>query len=138
MPTRLQKHKPTVLLNSCKTRPQPWQGAPRRVEQFGSTRTFVPGASPEVRPARRRSMSPLCVLADGGLRGGLGGSWPGRLPVRSGFVWQRLNRGCSLHAQRHGYPNSEYVSLTDLLYSMSLYDPNTSTKLVQSLRAYLS
>lgn len=37
------RHKPTVLLNSCKTRPQPWQEALHRAEQSARTRSFVPG-----------------------------------------------------------------------------------------------
>lgn len=36
------RHKPTVLLHSCKTRPQRWQGAPHRAGQSNKTRTFVP------------------------------------------------------------------------------------------------
>lgn len=52
------------------------------------------------------------VFADGGLCGGLGSSWPGRLPVRSRLIWKCCDRGRSLHAQRHGHRNCKYVFLS--------------------------
>lgn len=54
--------------------------------------------------------SAVRVLADGGLCGGFGSGRPGRLPVRSGFIRQCFNRGCSLHAPWHGYWNRKHVS----------------------------
>lgn len=52
------------------------------------------------------------VFADGGLCGGFGSSWPGRLPVRSRLIWKCCDRGRSLHAQRHGHRNCKYVFLS--------------------------
>lgn len=43
VPTHLHDMKPTVLLNSCKTPPQPWQDTLQWAEQSNRTRTFVPG-----------------------------------------------------------------------------------------------
>lgn len=106
------RHKPTVLLHSCKTRPQRWQGAPHRAGQSSKTRTFVPVFYLWWRSLCEEllNVSAVRVLADGGLRGGFGSGRPGRLPVRSGFIRQRFNRGCSLHAPWHGYWNRKHVS----------------------------
>lgn len=52
------------------------------------------------------------VFADGGLCGGFGSSWPGRLPVCSRLIWKCCDRGRSLHAQRHGHRNCKYVFLS--------------------------
>lgn len=52
-----------------------------------------------------RWMSLLYRPADGGLCGGFRSSRTGWLPVRSRFLWQRFNRGCPLHAPRHGHRN---------------------------------
>lgn len=110
VPTHLQNTKPTFLLNSCRTQPQAWQGTLQRPEQFSRTRIFVPSFCTFFFLHLRGSLCGgseclccVCVLADGGLCGGLGSCRPGRLPVRSGFFWQCFNRGCSLHAPWHGH-----------------------------------
>lgn len=103
------RHKSSVLLNSCKTRPQPWRDVLHQSEQSDRTRIFVPWFYLEVKLVWMCWMSLLYVLADGGLCSGFGSSWPGRMPVCSGFVRQCFNRGCSLHAPRHGHWNCKHV-----------------------------
>lgn len=114
------RHKPTVLLNSCKTWPQPG----RTIQQNKDLCSWI---LPELKPVWRRWMSLLCVLADGGLCGGFCSSWPGRLPIRSGFIRQCFNRGCSLHAPWHGHWNCKHVFTVRFVFCV--YNPNRLTKL---------
>lgn len=125
--------KPTVLLNSCKTRPQPWQGALQWAEQSNRTRTFVPGFYLRW----SLNVSVLCVHADGDLCSGYGSSWPRWLPIRSGFIWQCFNRGCSLYAPWHGHWNSKYVFTVHSDRSAVVYVFIIPTPIIQSLRAHL-
>lgn len=124
-------------LNICKTQPQLWQGARQRVEQSRyRTGLFVCGSY--LRWSLWRCwMSLLCVPADGGLCGGFCSSWPGRVPICSRFVWQCFNRGCSLHAPRHGHRNSKHVFTAHRHRPAAVCLHNPAPQLIQSLRAHL-
>lgn len=126
--------KPTVLRNSCKTQPQAWQGARHQAEQPNRTKIFVPGFYLTWSLSRICRMPLLFVLADGGLCGGFCSSWPGRMPLRSGFIWQCFHRGCSLHASWHGHWNSKYDFTVWCV--CTLVSNLNKTNVVQSFKAH--
>lgn len=84
--------------------------------------SLFPGVSPACEDV---NVTAVCLLlADGGARGGLCGSRPGRLPVRSGFIRQRLHGGCCLHAPRHGHRNRKRSSLSEPSPPTPIHIPN--------------
>lgn len=97
-------HSSSDFWNSCKSKPQVWQGAPDRTIQReqGSLFLYFP---PEVKKLN------VPVVADGGLGGGFCSSGPWRLPVCRRFIGECFHRGCCLHAPRHGHRNGTYASI---------------------------